>query len=175
MSFLTDRIFKDEFWRPDFCDFAWEEAVQVDVILQVLNRIDWTFWFNLIVWELIQWTKERILFHPSLVQWYLYARIPEISDVTQTISWWGKIELGRIHPPRNDLKKVPMCSYLVDIHDTLDPHTDSHLTKIHSSNYLKSIPLRFKLLCVLCQKTDVSYPLEVSNLATAIRQDKWTK
>ena len=38
-----------------------------------------------------------------------------------------------------------MCSNLVDIHDTLDPHTDSHLTKIHSSNYLKSIPLRFKL------------------------------
>ena len=32
------RIFKDELWRPDFCDLTWEEAVQVDVILQVLNK-----------------------------------------------------------------------------------------------------------------------------------------
>ena len=37
--FAVYRIFKDELWSPDLCDFTWQEAVQVDVILQVLNKL----------------------------------------------------------------------------------------------------------------------------------------
>ena len=146
--FLIYRILKDELWRPDFCDFTWEEAVQVDVVLQVLNKFDWIFW---LVRELIQENFRKDFVSSSSDN---MRRPPETSDVTQTISWWGKIELGRIRPPADDWNRLVFhptpnamaCSNLVDIHDTLDPHTNSHLKEIviwiHSNSSLYFNPLR---------------------------------
>ena len=120
------------FWKTDeFLSFTvfskMSSGAQISVISlgRKLFRLisSFKFWTNLEKMGESR-TSDRILFHPWL---------PETWDATQTISWWGKIGLGRIHRPENHFlifKLLIACSNLVDIHDTLDPHTNGHLKEI---------------------------------------------